>query len=90
MLKPKLTHQAAAALTGMAQPMRGRITGVIDKLAASDGAAPASNPVPLLFPQRQVFVDDLERPGGRWRVVFCTYPDQRLLHVPIIELAPVF
>ncbi len=90
MPRPKLSHQASATLTSMDQPMRGMVTAVVDRLAASDGTAPSSDPVPLLFPQRQVFLEDPERPGRRWRVVFCTYPDQKLLHVPIIELAPVF
>ncbi len=90
MLKAKLSHQAGVTLAGMKQPMRGMVTAVIDRLCLSDGAAPPSDPVPLLFPQRQVFIEEPERVGERWRVVFCTYPDQGLLHVPVIELAPVF
>lgn len=90
MLRPKLSQPAAAVLASLEQPMRGMVTAAIDRLAVSDGTSPASDPIPLLFPQRQVFLEDPEKPGQRWRIVFCTYPEQRLLHVPVIELAPVF
>jgi len=90
MLRPKLSHPAAALLSHLEQPMRGMLTAAIDRLAATDGAVPPSDPIPLLFPQRQTFLEDPEKPGQRWRIVFCTYPEQRLLHIPVIELAPVF
>ena len=90
MLNPDLTPQADAGLDRRGWPLRGIAAQAIEALCASDGTAPDSDPVPLVAPNRQIFLRHPQKPRERVRIVFCVYLDRGILHVSIVERAPLF